>query len=444
MKEIKVSNNLKNIGKISTGTLIGQSISIVSVPILTRLYGANVIGYWALFNSVATVINSISDFGLTNAIMTSGSDEQTSQIYKVITSINLIISIISFFLVFIFYTIFPDNQNYDALAIGVIIAILVITLQQTQICYTWLNKQKKYNVLMKNPIINQLSIFVVSVIFAVFGMKKYGYFIGIVFGQIFTLINMKNSLPHNSITFIVDDYKTVFRENIDFVKYQMPTAILTNLKNQMPTFLIKSFFGTTMLGYYSITQKVLNIPTQFLANAIGRVFFSTTSEMIRNGENIGEYTFNNLKKATFISIVPMIGLIGFGNFIVNILFGSSYSIAADMLEILSYQALFTFLMMSTSGIYISIGKQSYALKSVIAQMIVYILGYSVGALIFKNIYVSLYIITIFYSLIQIIYFSFIFKALNISPLKYVKVVSIAMLMIIIGSLLLKSIINLLV
>ena len=48
----KLSGNKKNIAKISSGTLLGQVISVITLPIITRIYGAEVIGIWTLLNSI--------------------------------------------------------------------------------------------------------------------------------------------------------------------------------------------------------------------------------------------------------------------------------------------------------------------------------------------------------------------------------------------------------
>ena len=438
MKKFKISNGLKNIGKISSGTLLGQLIAIVSLPILTRLYGSEIIGYMTLFTSIATVINSFSDLGLTNAIMIAKNEEKSYQIYKVVSSINFFISIISFFIIPLIYS---GEKQYNPFFIGFMVSIIVLTQQQIQISYTWLNKNQKYNILMKNPVINQVSIFVIAVGLYFIGVNKYGYFIGTLVGQLLTLINMKRCLPKSKIVFNLSKYKNVINENKDFVFYQLPTTILTNVKNQLPTFLINNFFGTTILGYYSITQKILNIPINLLANAIGKVFFSNISKMVQNGEKIGEYVFQNLKRATYISIVPITLLISLSNIAIYIIMGYFNDVASQMLQASSIQAIFTFLMASLSGIYIVIKKQNYALKSVIAQMLGYIIGFGLGKFIFNDVVLALYITTIIYSIIQIVYFCFIFKAMNISPMRYLKNVILCLLLIITSSAILSLVFN---
>ena len=158
---------------------MGQIISVISLPIFTRIYGASVIGDWALFNSVAIIINSFSDFGLTNAIMIEEDEKSARQIYKVVSTIVTVISIITGILSFIYYSFNDSDMNISALFIAVTISILVFTLQQTQICYTWLNRRKRYDVLMKNPLINNFVMAIFALILGFLGVKRYGYYIGL-------------------------------------------------------------------------------------------------------------------------------------------------------------------------------------------------------------------------------------------------------------------------
>ena len=61
INKLNLSTNKKNVAKISMGTIIGQIISVITLPIVTRLYDANILGLWALMNSIILIINSFSE-----------------------------------------------------------------------------------------------------------------------------------------------------------------------------------------------------------------------------------------------------------------------------------------------------------------------------------------------------------------------------------------------
>ena len=75
INKLKSSEGLKNVSKISGGTMLGQIVSFIVVPIYTRIYGASIMGMWALFQSMASIIVTFSDMGLKNAIMMEENDD---------------------------------------------------------------------------------------------------------------------------------------------------------------------------------------------------------------------------------------------------------------------------------------------------------------------------------------------------------------------------------
>lgn len=432
-KKFVLSNRMKNVAKISSGTMAGQIISFITLPIIARIYGAEIMGNWTLMNSIATIINSFSDLGLTNALMVEDDEEATLRLYNVVTTLVLGVSILAGIGVGLYYVIVPDSLGVSNAFVAIFMIILIFALQQTQICYTWLNRQGKYSVLMKNPVINNVIIGVVAIIFGKIGMKTYGYYIAVILGNIITILHMKRFLPKKMFTINKQSFQKVLKGRKRFVMYQMPTNVISQVKNQLPVLLIKKFFGATTLGYYSVSVKILNIPITLLANALGRVFFQTISDMARKGQEIGQFVYRNLTRAMKVAIVPMIVLVAFGDAIVILLFGREYEMAGAMLQIVSFQNFFTFLMMSSQGITITLDKQSYAMVSCIVQSVGFIVGLGAGSYIFNDIYVGLFLMSVLFVLVQIVYFCALFKVMNISWKKYFRDVLISLLIILVGA-----------
>lgn len=440
-KRFGLSNKMMNAAKISSGTMAGQIISFITLPIIARIYGAEVVGNWTLINSVATIVNSFSDLGLTNAIMVEDDDEASLRLYNVVTTIVIGISVISGLVAFIYYSAVPSDIGINSLFIGFLMAVLIFTLQQTQICYTWLNRQGKYGILMKNPVINNTVIGIVAIAFGLAGAKNYGYYIATILGQIITLIHMKRFLPKKMFTLNPEDYRHVFKTRVSFLKYQMPTNVISQVKNQLPVLLIKRLFGAEVLGYYSVSVKVLNIPITLLANALGRVFFQTISDMKRKGEEIGAFAYRNITKAMKIAVIPMIFLVALGDVFIIILYGQEYRMAGTMLQIVAFQNFFTFLMMSSQGITITLNKQNYAMISCIAQSVGYVIGLGAGAFIFHDIFIGLILMSILYVVIQVMYFCSLFHVMKISWKKYLVDVIISMAIILAGALVVRLVVS---
>lgn len=414
------SQMLRNVTKISSGTILGQAISIVTLPIFTRLYGATVIGYWTLFTSVAVIVNAFSDLGLSNAIMMDDEGEQSEKLFSVITTISFIISLIVGVGYFVIKSVAPDPSGLHPLFYSIVLFVLIFTQQQVNICYNWLNKKKQYNILMKNPIINNVSVAVVAIPLGLMGFTKYGYYIGLVLGQVFTLFHMRRYLPRIFFDFKFRDHFDVIRSHLTYVKFQMPTYLVAQVKNQAPVFFIRSFFGVEILGYYSVCMRVLNIPVNLLASSIGKVYYQTAAEMKKKGQEVGDFTFRNMKRAMYVAIAPMVVIMSFGDIVCTFFLGSDYVITGNLSRIIVFMTFFQFLMMATQGITIVLEKQQYALISGIVQIIGYVVGLSIGKYVFSSLYIAVALTTVVFCVIQIIYFSKLFKIAGVSVALYLK------------------------
>lgn len=418
--KIKFSNTMVNVLKMSFGTISGQLISIITLPMFIRIYGTEIIGVWALLNSIATIVNSFSDLGMSNSIMIEDDDEIMLITYKVITSIVIVISIIASIFTFIYYGFIDKTIPLNPIFISIFILIAIFTLQQIQICYTWLNKKGEYNLLMKNPLINNSIFGIMGIVLGLIGFKSYGYYIGWILGQLITLIHMRRVLPKKFFSLKYSEYIFVIKRNEEYIKYQLPSNVLANVKNQLPILLIKSMFGNSVLGFYSVSIKLLNVPISFLAKSMGRVYFKTVSDIKSDVDKVGKFTFINLSKAMKFSIIPMIALIGFGDIITKILFGPGNEEAGHIIRIVSVQYIFLFLSMTVHGLPIILNKQKYVVVLCVIQILMNLFSFTIGKYVFNDLYSSLIIFSILSSIVNVIYFSKLFIIMRVSWKKYVK------------------------
>jgi len=434
--KIRLSQNKINVAKISSGNLVGQVITIITLPFIARIYGAEIFGIWSLLLSIATFARSFNDLGLINSIMIE--DEENVEVtYQVITTVVTFSSIVLSFLITNFLLSYIINVKFNKVILFLIIFLLLFTLKQLEVCHTWLNRKSEYSILMKNPIIQQSVYCIFAIILGLVGFKLYGYFIGQVIGRVAALIYMKNYVPKKMFTWKIIDYKNTISRHRRFLKYQMPSSMLFNFQNQIPIFLFQALWGTKILGYYSMTIKMLQAPISLIANSIGRVFFQITTAMKRDEQKIGEYVYRNLNRAMKILIIPMIFLIVFGDILTIIFFGIEWKMTGYFFQILAIKYFFVFLTQALRGLPITLDRQNYDMVSNIFQIIGCLLGALIGKYLFDNVYISLILMSIFFIIINIIYFAELFKVMKISSGKYISDVLLSISSIIIISFILR-------
>lgn len=417
-KKLTSSPMLKNIAKISSGTMMGQAISIVTLPIFTRIYGPSVLGIWTSLMSITMVMNSFSDLGLGNAIMIEEEGEKTKRLHAVINTDILLIGLLTSIVYFFYELYIAENAIMDAAFFSLILFVLIYTQQQVNVCYIWLNKKKQYNILMTNPLVNNLSIALIAVPLGLIGFLEYGYYLGLLAGQVITLLHMKRHLPKFEFSFNIVEHKEIYKKHIRFIKYQMPTYSIAQIKNQLPVFFIRSFFGVEILGYYSVCTRVLQIPITLLANAIGNVYYQTVSEMSRKHEAVGEFTLKSIKRAMYVAAIPITAVLAVGDVVCVLFLGNDYVISGNLVRIIVFMTFFQFLMQSTQGLTIVLQKQQYAMISAIAQIGGYAVAFTIGKFIFNDYYVACALMTILFVVIQIVYFRKLLNAADVTSKQF--------------------------
>ena len=444
-EKLKSSKRFRNIIKISSGTLGGQVVKAISIPIFTRIYGAEILGTWAFLFSISSLVNSFSDLGMKQAIMLGNqSDVYDEKVYRVVSSTTMVIAIASAALVSFFYAVVnPSGIGLNIPFLLFYLVFSIFTKQQMQICYTWINKKANYNVLMKNPLINSLTFSILGIVLGFSGFVNYGYFIAWIAGQFITLLHMKRFLPKGFFTYNLNDYKEVWCKNILFIKYQLPSNILVRFKDQIPVFFIRSFFGTAMLGYFSITVQILTIPTSLLGSAIGRTFFKEAADLNKEGKSLGEYTYKNMKAMMRIAIIPMALLIATGDRVVILFLGVEWALAGTMLVINSFRTYFRLLLMSVKGITALLQKQNILMIMNLSRIILATISFLVASFLFNDILVALILFAASEIIINVMFFCKLFNIMGISRKKYLKNVLTNYLIILLGALIIRIVLSIL-
>ena len=217
----------------------------------------------------------------------------------------------------------------------------------------------------------------------------------------------------------------------------MPTNLTLQFRNQLPNLLIGGLFGNTMLGYFSVSQKLLNIPVTFIGQALGKVFYQRCSEMQREGQKLGEFIYRNLSRAMMLAFVPMALLAAYGDAAVVIFFGREYAVSGIIVRIIVFRAFFTFVSSATQGMDIVLKKQQYAMFAGIVQTLAIALAVLLSYYFSNDIIVCSIMITIAFICVQITYFCVMFKVMSIPMSYYLKNITLSLLAVLFTSFVLR-------
>ncbi|MDW7731263.1 MAG: oligosaccharide flippase family protein [Methanolobus sp.] len=366
------------------GTTFAQILTLLAAPILTRLYGPEDFGVWALFISITGIIGVIACLRYELSIMLPDSDEDAINLLALSLAIVLLMSIITIPLIYIFKDSLVLALNSPQLGdyMWLIPPFILITGVFLALNY-WNSRTKNFKRLSFARVSSSLS--------------STGTQIGVGIGGYTTAIGLiAGSFVGNFISTIVlggqiwkDDGKQ-FRTHIHpkkmiaglkrhrkFPLIDSWSALLNSISWQLPAFLLAFFFSPAIVGFYSLGFRLLQMPMNFVGKSLSQVFFQRAS--IAKSENkLSSLVENVFRILVVVGMFPILTVTIVGSDIFSVVFGQDWTEAGVYAQILSIWAFLWFISSPLSSIYVVLEEQKFGLKFNIFNFATRVLSLAIG------------------------------------------------------------------
>ena len=419
---IKESHFLKSVLTLSSGVVVAQIINFFCTPIIGRLYSPNEIGDYTVITANATVISAFVCLGMMTALIIPEKDEESRGLCKLVSIATLLLTTLTILILLIgasHFRIFNlEDVSYNCGLFILWLYVIVNTIYN--ICYAYANRLKLYKVMFWNPVIGASVNMSISIILGLLEFGFAGYVIANIASLVLNIIHLLiHANPYISDNMKVKDYMELTNLYRRFPLFQMPANLIANIGVQMPIWTIKAAYGASSLGMYSMTMRILGLPSTLLATPINRVYFQEASQRYNKGEDIGEFSFRILETNIKIAIIPIIILIVLGQQVFSIFLGKQWAEAGLYASILGIYQLVLFCSSCLSGYFVIIKKNSWNLIYSVGTLAIQgILYYVFVEVISADIYTFFMVFSIIMISIHVAAHTFFFKYVGFNIKKY--------------------------
>lgn len=361
----------KNSLILVSGTLLAQSINLISLPFLARLYTPSDFGLLALFMAVSNVVTTGVTLRYEAHIVVPESDDEAQGLAKLALFFGLVLSIgISILLWFIPTSVKAMIGISDIEALIPFVGLSGLMGAVIAVASSWLNRIKDYKKIAYSKVVQAIGLIIPS-----FALYYYpvGYN-GLVAAQIISLI--VTALFLSLALFLIFNIKqhqnlpSIARQHQAAPKFLLPTALLDTVTMQLPVILITAWFGSSMAGQFSMAWKVLYLPMALIGSSVGQIFFQKASYISHKNKN---EVFDLYLKISIIlglmSLIPCLLVFLIGESIFILIFGSEWHEAGKIAELLVLSATMYFIFSPTSSAFIVIKKHKILLVFTLIQLL---------------------------------------------------------------------------
>jgi len=315
IKKLKPKSEFsRNVLTLMTGTTIAQAIPIGISPILTRLYTPEDFGLLTLFVAITSIFGSIANARYELAIMLPKKDEDAINIFALGFIITSVISLMLLVLVFVFHNYFVTVLNNEKIGAWLyFVSIAVFFTGIFNILNYFNNRKKYYRGIAKATIFKSVITAVIQLSVGFLKGGVGGLISGQLISQMFANIRLLKSIRNDEVLLSkISKVKIIAlaKKYKDFPKFTLWAGLANTLSVHLTNILISLLYSVTTLGFYSLVQRLLGMPSALIGGSIGHVFFQeATKEKQLTGST--KKSFNATLKKLLIIGLPSFAILYF-------------------------------------------------------------------------------------------------------------------------------------
>ena len=376
----------QNFAVTFSGTAAVAAIGLIVTPFMARIYPPASYGQFAVFNSIITNLNLLTTLGYPGAML----QPRVRERFLALVHLTLLLTVAAVVLLTLALLLAADPLRHWLHLEGVggwlyLIPPLLLLFNLNAVMFTWYTREKAF---AKRAGVDVATTLAGRGFTLGYGWLTAGSVSGLVLGEVFNRLTATVSLLAGGIgrqlgelrhSFDWARIRAVAREYREFPLYFLPAGYVQTLSTQLPIFALSSGFGTTVVGLYSFSVSLLELPISLIGNAIAPVFLQKATEThAHEPERLPLITQELYYKMLYLGLVPFGAVTVFGDLLFRFAFGARWESAGLFTAFLGYYYVFRLTSQATGGIYTVFGRQRYLLLSNICLLLVRAAGLGIG------------------------------------------------------------------
>jgi O-antigen/teichoic acid export membrane protein len=325
-----------HVAKLVGGTTVAHLFTLLISPVLTRIFPAEAFGELQLFHSVVVILTILSTGCFEYTFVLPKRDENAAILFRLSFIINLSFSAFLYLIISFIHANEWLSGNFNSIVLW-LIPVGVFFNSALNILVHWIVRFEQYGVASRSKVIQSFTVGGTQVSLGFLGTLNFGLISGHVFGRFISTVYLffKRIRIRVERDYLKKNKQSVTAKYSEIVRFLIPSNILSYGALEIPVFIISSFFGQEILGFYSLAYRVLSVPSAFIGNSVGQVFFKQLSDRYNAEKLIRNFLYKTWGVLFLITIIPTLILILWAEPIFAFVFGDQWITAGTIAMIMA-------------------------------------------------------------------------------------------------------------
>lgn len=327
---------VRSVGVLVGGTAFAQALTVLALPVLTRLYTPEDFSLLAVFTAILAILAPVACLRLEIAIPMPESDEDAANLLAVALLSAAAIGLVTALLLLPFGGWFtevirrPEFQPYLWLVpLAVWLAASYSGLQY------WLTRKKRFPVIARTRIARALGGITVQTGMGVLSAGPLGLLLGHAVSSSAGIASLVRSIRQHDLPAIASirwrNMHAVFRRYDRFPRYSTLESLANNGGIQVPVLLIAALAADPEAGFLLLAMRVMAVPIGLVGSAVAQVYLANAAEEKRAGR-LGDFSAQMIGGLMRTGVGPLLFVGILAPFVFPFVFGSGWSRAGQLVS----------------------------------------------------------------------------------------------------------------
>ncbi len=383
--ERKTTSFARGIVQLSGGTITAQAITILSAPLISRLFQPDVFGTYSLLQSIISIFAIAVCLRYEYAILLPDDESDAANLFALSLLATVLTSTLIGLLLWIFRVQIISLLKAPAILPLLWIVPLGLAIQGvfTTLNY-WNSRSGTFGRLSIARIAASFTTSVLPIALAYLGRADFSSlaFSWLAGTSVFTLCLAFLLWHEQGFELLTGIQWARIKENLiryrKFPLIDLWGGFINNLSWQLPATILAIYFSQTVVGFYGWANRIVLLPVTLIGSAIAQVFFQRSATMRNEPERLAHIVLTVFRRLAVVGIFPALILGIAGPALFSTVFGAEWNEAGIYAQILSPWMFFLFISSPLSLLFSTLERQELTLPVNSAIFITRVLALLVG------------------------------------------------------------------
>jgi O-antigen/teichoic acid export membrane protein len=321
---------------MASGSSFAIGVSLLSAPVLTRLYSPDQYGVYAFILSIAAILAVASSLRCEMAIASAPSDAEAGEALKAAVSSIVVISLAVAAALAVTGAAIDDGNGLALMPWLLLTPVVAAGIALTSVCTQLATRARNYPAIAGRTAVQTVGVNGLQITAGAVSPSPGGLLIGDAVGRLTSLVGfvpdarrLWNAAGPLRPSAAAPRLRT-------FAVHFTPAALLNSTAAQLPLLLVGIGYGPVPAGLLALAYRVAGVPATVLGNTISQVVMGELSARLRAGQaNNRDLYLKATRRLGLVAPVVLMAMIALPPVVFGPLFGEAWAQAASYVQVIA-------------------------------------------------------------------------------------------------------------